>query len=160
MLNQTGQNCFNIMKHNNKVISLHQQRCEENCPHASVCYHKNKDVRNIDVKIKRVDLLKSGYTVYESLCNSISKDNLQLLKKYKNYNITLSYNTIYDLLTGKSYKFLLQRKDQIQVTVYNRLQAIVLKEFQKIFLVKDKESFILYKSFLVDDDLKKDSFRV
>lgn len=78
-------------------------------------------------------MLRKGWEVYESVCNGIQPQHWHLLKFYKNYNITISC---------EDYEPYLDRtKDQVQLTIYNENQAETFREYQKLFLVKNDETW-------------------
>jgi hypothetical protein len=138
----------------NKVVSLHMQKCEGNCPHSSCCYHLKKNI-NQEQENKKSNLFtcsmivgsrKYGYTIYDSRCKPLEDHDFKLLTKNPNYNITISYNDICNEKIGT----LLKYKDQLQITVYTSEQILILHEFQKLFLVKDRGSW--HHCFNIIDD--------
>jgi len=127
--------------YSNKIVSLHLERCGlSNCPHQSICYLRNRkdEKRIIDIDIEY--FLKKGYRVFDAVCNTISNTKLNLLIKYPNYNLTMSYSLF------KQYVFSNKHIDQIQVTIYNENQLKELTDWNKIFLIKDQESLQFFKS--------------
>lgn len=121
-----------------KIVSLHMERCvNNNCPHRSMCYHLNKKLNNQDNFILglrgRVWMLRKGWQLHESICNGLKAMHWHLLKFYDNYNITIPCD---------QYEPYLDRvKDQVQITVYNEEQAETFKDYQKLFLIKDDETW-------------------
>ena len=78
----------------NKIVSLHLERCGlDSCPHQSVCYLRNRtdEKRSIDLDIEY--FLKKGYMVYEALCEEVNEKKLKLLANYREYHITVPFNT-------------------------------------------------------------------
>lgn len=119
-----------------KIVSLHMDECLGNCPHKDVCYHLRKDIignGGILPPDFRYDMLERGYQLHESVCNSIRPLHLILLDSFPNYHVTLPYN----LLSND----LLQFKTQLQVTVYSTEQASNLYRVQKLFLIKNEETW-------------------
>jgi hypothetical protein len=136
-----------------KVVSLHMEPCSHDCPNASVCYHirkeissgKTEDVLPFDF---RENMLLQGYTIHEAFCSSV---HLTLLNKYKNYNITVSFERFGTNVSYLRHIFnvvLYPYKDQVQVSVYNKEQALTIPGYRKLFLIKDDESFKYAKTHL------------
>ena len=124
-----------------KIVSLHMQECSGNCPNASVCYMMNRprlgpspvDGHGISF---RTNLAKT-YKVYDALC-SPSTNWYQIrgiLKLTKNYNITIS-----SLLYADLYTQLDSVADQVQISVYEDTISLVSPKYQKLFLIKDRQS--------------------
>lgn len=125
------QNC------SNKIISLHMMKCEDKCHNDSSCYHLQKniivnDTYNFDIEY----WLKKGYIIYNSLCKPIKENDLRLLELYKNYNITIS---CLDVIISE----IMQFKNQIQLSVYDSSDLTIYADFQKLFLIKDLESYAI-----------------
>lgn len=124
------------------------ERCQqEYCPNRSVCYHCKKEIRQLRPKFEfglreRKALLDNGYIVHESVCNGICVEYWHLLKYYKSYNITIPFK-LYEPYLDKV-------KDQVQITVRSDGEAEAVKEFQKLFLVKDIATF---EYFLAHSDI-------
>jgi hypothetical protein len=131
-----------------KVVSLHMDPCSHDCPNASVCYHKRKEIssgntQDVLTSDFRGAMLDLGYTIHEALCSSVPIETITLLALYKNYNITLSYELFKYYLT-KEWPY----KDQVQVSVYTKEQALTIPGYRKLFLIKDHESFKYAKTHL------------
>ena len=150
-----------------KVVSLHMENCTHSCPNRNVCYHVGKDiVNNGDVLPAgfRETFLDKGYTIHESICNSITDYHLSLLDFYLNYNVTLPY----ELCTNNVLKF----ERQVQISIYNIAQAKDprINSHTKLFLIKDKSTYeqsfkmwnsaitkihlVVDKNFITEDRLK------
>lgn len=120
-----------------KIVSLHMERCMRSCPHEAVCYHRRKVLSNGRAlqPLFREDMLRRDWLVYDSLCSSVTLYNLHLLTTYPNYHITLPY----DLYS--SVDMLPRFRDQLQITIYDRAQARRIPDHQKLFLIKDTDSW-------------------
>jgi hypothetical protein len=123
---------------NNKIISLHLQQCNYNCPNSSVCYHRNKDISNniITGTDKFRSYLTSYFKVHESICAFDKIYHTMMLNNCPNYNITISSDLLLAINSS-----LINYKNQVQISVYLNLVTIhKFKEFQKLYLIKDNES--------------------
>jgi regulator of RNase E activity RraB len=132
-------------KCSHKVISLHLQECSGYCPNASSCYHIKKEINteeNLDEDKIRLDAIKTGHEVHESIC-FYGPHHKDLLQIYKNYNITLSAMVV-KLYFKELYPF----KEQIQVTVYDDADIYLFSEWQKLFLINDEKNLRLFDEFL------------
>lgn len=133
---------------NDRVISLHLQRCSGYCPNASSCYHLRKKIDNhwdIEEDASLVlSCIKSGAIVHDSVCTYYLQ-HYNWLERYPNYNITLSC----ELLRGNSE--LKKFKNQLQVSVYSIEDIIEFKEYQKLFLIKDMLSWLSFDCWLGQD---------
>jgi hypothetical protein len=135
----------------NKIISLHLEKCGGNCPHTKECYHikrkENKLSYNISNNIEiHKSIIRSGYKIHESICskNRLTKWHIKELKKNKNYNITISANHF----SLKLKNILEKNKDQIQISVYDQYNLDVFKDWQKLFLIKNDESYNQFNEWL------------
>lgn len=121
---------------------MHLEKCNYPCPNRASCYFikRNQHEGEIDAVRVRNKVLCSGYKVYESVCQLTEKDyRITLLKSLKNYSITLSYLWF---LKPKFRSALIRiPKEQLQVSIYNLEQSQDLPSLQKLFLIKDTESF-------------------
>ena len=138
-----------------KVVSLHMEPCANDCPNASVCYHKRKEISSGNTKTLphyfREDMLLQGYTIHEALYSSVPDQSITLLDLYKNYNITVSYNllgTDPQYFNHMSCEIFGPYKDQVQVSVYTKEQALTIPGYRKLFLIKNDESLIYAKEHL------------
>lgn len=124
------QNCLE-----NKIVSLHLQKCSGYCKNSKVCYHKDKietPSNIIRLDYLRTKLLENNATIYESVCILNELYHKHMLPMWKNYNITISS----DIFTNDYRSF----TKNIQITIYTFEEAFKYKEYQKLFLVKDKYS--------------------
>jgi len=122
-----------------KIVSLHLEKCQNGCPHSDVCYLR-KRVPNPGNPLPpnfREAMLDQGLTIYEAICSDLSDENLRLLRKYSNYNVTvssqhLSQQSWYLLTTFR------EISNQVQISIYGN--ELCLPDSQKLFLVKDEET--------------------
>lgn len=138
----------------NNILSLHLERCSSRCPNKDVCYHIKKkfsynNIINSYSITSYIDFICSenkDITVYDSVC-SIDELNTKViienLKIHKNYNITISCKHL-----PNSTNITEDIIDQIQLSVYSLLDCIKYKNYQKLFLIKDKESYDLFLTLL------------
>lgn len=125
-----------------KIVSLHMDPCTLNCPNSAVCYHKRKVLQPKDwgtfpeTTDFRSTLLNAGYIIHDSVFQ-LEDSHLLLLKQYETYNITIPFS----LLTEE----LRQYQKQIQISVYSKEQAREVLDYQKLFLIKDNETFDYFK---------------
>ena len=112
--------------------------CKKRCPHINICYHKQKykseHEQSFSLGLRgRVWILRDGYIIHESICNRLKPMHWHLLKSYSNYNITMSCEQ-YEPYLDKV-------KEQVQLTVYNVDQAEIFRDYQKLFLIKDDDTW-------------------
>lgn len=143
--------------YSNKIISLHLQttnQCKKSCPHVDVCYHHNKNIDG-DAGTFNKDLIfdwaDRGYKIYESVCELPLGECLRVLALLQrpNYSVTLSY-----FLFDKHRVILGKYKEQLQITVYSLKQALSVHDYQKLFLIKDQQTFSFFKDHIQNPDLK------
>lgn len=123
-----------------KIVSLHMESCQHECPHRYDCYHRGKVAyKGLPPSEFRQEMLERGYVLHESICNGVTDDQWHLLHSYDNYNITIPYA----LFDGR----LAQFQTQLQITIYTAEQARELEDYQKLFFIRtDKEwGYFLYK---------------
>ncbi len=123
-----------------KIVSLHMEPCSYDCPNSNVCYHRRKIISSgkteeILPSNFRVEMLEKGYVLHESLCNEDILGPCVLLTRYPNYNLTLPYPTL------EKNPQLRTRSKQLQVSVYTKEQAMSILNYQKLFLIKDDETY-------------------
>lgn len=135
-----------------KIISLHLESCDNNCPNRNVCYHIHKNHNLcLDTNFIREEAIKTNYKVYESICKTVTYETVCRLVAYDNYNITTFYENFIILLDLVSK--IKDISDQVQVTVYNLDQILEFPEYQKLYLIKDDETYTNFKSFIDNQDI-------
>lgn len=118
-----------------KIISLHLEECKHGCPNEDACYLKKRIVSSgypLPSSFKD-DILEQGFLVYDALCRPLVDKDIERLKKYANYNVTIS---ILDFKKGLRFT-----GSQIQLSLYSIQELDSIPEGAlKLFLIKDKES--------------------
>ena len=139
-----------MAENSSRIVSIHSAPCENTtCPHEPVCYHKarNKCADFKDLHIYRLLAIAHEYKVYEALCRSyIDESYLDLVRSNPNYNITVASNQInLDLLSSLP-------TNQIQITCHTLKDLFLYQEYQKLFLIKDEDSYSMFK--LIESDTR------
>lgn len=121
-----------------KIVSLHMESCSYDCPNVDVCYHRAKTSTSKTVEVLppdfRVEMLNKGWTIHESVCSQVAAGmGWILLNKYTNYNITIPFPLLSEGLK--------QFAHQLQVTIYTVEQAREIPEIQKLYLIKNDNTF-------------------
>jgi hypothetical protein len=130
-----------------KSVSIHGSACEFECPHAAVCYHRKKDkvpIGSFNISNIVDDILDNKeYSIYMSVCSASDYvRGIYLLNNFNNVNITIPVG----LLNNKQLNYVncdcLDNSDRIQVTVSTMADIVLVgNKIQKLFLIKDDESF-------------------
>lgn len=145
-------------ENSSKIVSIHSDVCSSGCPNSSVCYLQNRRLTNF---VSSTDITMSaitnGYTVHEAVCDVYANSRLQLVRKYPNYNITVS-SKLFDSSIGVELSFL--PIDQVQVSCYDYRDLFRFKEHLKLFLIKDHDTFEMYKQIQNDLRLSKVHFTI
>lgn len=139
----------------NKIVSLHIQASCGGCSNKSICYFMNRTKIRDPLFVTssdrmRVEFLKSGAKVHESICTTDYHYHGALMGMYPNYNITISAEQI---LYTRTMEFL--KPNQTQISVYNTEQIILYRDFQKLYLVKDFTTLDFAKSLFNESNTGK-----
>lgn len=139
----------------NKIISVHNHSCKQQCQHADVCYFvngkhreideiENSQIENIEKAIEKISGEKE---VFYSSCDFMSSFltyGTNIYNNEKERHMTFSSNNYDNMLSMCSTKedesvF----KNNIQITVYNLedLKSAKYYDIQKLFLIKDDATF-------------------
>lgn len=146
------------MTYSNKIVSLHLEECKYGCPNQEKCYlRKRVNVANPQPFPTnfREAMLTQGFVLHEALCDTPNAFYLDLLKRFKNYNITVSINDLYPW----TIKNILKYKEQVQVSIYT-LEDAKCYSGQKLFLIYDMASYQTAKFIFKSTELKNLHFNV
>lgn len=150
------------MENSFKIVSIHADDCYDGCPNRSACYlQKRKHKENINPHTYRMTAILSGYSVYEAICSLYPGDTrLDLVRRHPNYNLTISCK-IFDRTTsnvGIELSFLPIK--QLQISCYDYIDLVRFREYQKLFLIKDEDTFLMYKQLQKDTRIEKVHFTI
>lgn len=132
----------------NKIISLHFQRCGGDCPHVAECYFVKREVAGLfndisDYEMVWQSIVRSGHKVHESICSAgLDTYHLEELKRNKNYNVTMSCHM------ADKYPGLEEVKEQVQISVYDWKDVATYHSWQKLFLIKNTNTYNAFKDWL------------
>jgi hypothetical protein len=114
-----------------------------------VCYHTRKDITH-DYSYTPLNLStisNSGYKVHNSVCIPLLQTEVDRLKRYKNYNITINCNTF----IRNTFNRIVDDPEfynQVQLSVINNYELFRWKEYQKLFLIKNNADVLQAKEFM------------
>ena len=140
-----------------KQISVHNHKCTKPCEHANICYYingKHKDSKITSDKIDEVINKISGddNKIYYSVCDFMSAYITYSDSIYPNTNrsMTISNNIYKHFISMFNPSDRKQFNKKVQLTVYTAddLGDDNLKDIQKMFLIKDQESYELAELIL------------
>ena len=128
----------------NKIVSLHLQGCQHLCSNSSVCYLLGREIQDSQISNTdrfRMETLVQGVKVHESVCTTNGHYHMNMLRNFRNYNITISKRLIFyfDAMDWQQFS------DRIQVSIYtwDDARSEYLAPFQKLFLIKDTDTLVL-----------------
>lgn len=142
-----------------KIVSLHLEKCKRGCPHSDICYLRKRVVgTGYPLPLNfREDMLEQGYTIHEAMCTPLTSSDKDLLARYRNYNVTISYPVYIESNVEQSYSL----GSQLQVSVYTEAQAVsVNKTVTKLFLIKDLATFRLACSLRNNNNIANLHFNI
>ena len=148
----------------NKIISVHNYSCKTKCQHADVCYFVNSKHKEVDEiedgqvdKIETVvDKITGEKDIYYSGCDflpSYVTYGMTIYGHEKEKHMTFSSNHYNHMVNIASSKEDLEKfKKNIQITVYSLddLKDAKYYSIQKLYLIKDEESFNIATRILMD----------
>jgi len=138
----------------NKIISVHNYSCKQQCQHADVCYFVNGKHRDIDeIENSQVEKIETAINnisgkkdVHYSGCDFIPSYltyGTSIYGNEKERHMTFSSNNYNHMLQMTNGENVSTFKNNIQITVYtiDDLKSIKYAEIQKLFLIKDDETY-------------------
>lgn len=143
------------------IISLHLEQCVRQCQHRSICYHINKyNINNkIDTNKIRLDYLNNpNNIVYESICNNITNNHIDLLKLYDNYHITTYWENAISIMDKIEHSIDLRNK--LQISISHEWQIEYLESYEKLYLIKNQQTLNKFESWINNSDFNKIHFLI
>jgi hypothetical protein len=140
-----------------RAISLHMEACRAgHCPHASVCYHLAKNIRNSELDyLTTIDkAIETGHDVHLALCSPLTQPIEERLEHHENFSVTISCRDAYENKAVNRFP------QQVQISVYSEENCKRWTNFQKIYLIKSLSTFNTFTSLLGKSHLGRLHFAI
>jgi len=147
-----------------KIVSVHNHKCTSGCPHKDVCYFvngkhfDNPDENEADKIEEVIEKISDDIKVYYSGCDFMESFTTFATKVWDDdrKHMTFSKNMLPHMKTMCGPNEINKFNSKVQLTVYTYEDLInpELKDMQKLFLIKNKDSYnIAMRIFKYDIDL-------